>query len=202
MAASAVLVIVVAAGDASSAATSAMLGAAESALATGASVRLVEVSYPSDGAALRVEDDLAARASVALVWEDAAHLRARIRLHVAQTDRWTDRLLKFAAADSARERARTLGLAVVTMWPERAAGPPPAAPPPVAVAAPTRSPGAAAAPATPTAARSASPAEERTALVAPAAAAERPDQAEPAIEPARRARAVPSEAPGSPLSRH
>jgi len=44
MAASAVLVIVVAAGEASSAATGAMLNAAESALATGTSVRLVEVS--------------------------------------------------------------------------------------------------------------------------------------------------------------
>src|SRR4029078_5761881 len=43
MAASAVLVIVVAAGEASGAATSAMLASAESALATGTSVRLVEV---------------------------------------------------------------------------------------------------------------------------------------------------------------
>jgi hypothetical protein len=211
MAASAVLVIVVAAGDASSAATSAMLGAAESALATGASVRLVEVAYPSDGAALRVEDELAARASVALVWEDAAHLRARIRLHVAQTDRWTDRLLTFSAADSARERGRTLGLAVVTMWPEgaavpragaaAAARPPPAAPPPAAARA--RSPVAAAAPATPTPARDDSAAEESTRRVdAAPEPASGSVETEPAIDSAPRARVAASEAPGAPLSRH
>jgi len=221
MAASAVLVIVVAAGEASSAATGAMLNAAESALATGTSVRLVEVSYPSDGAALRVEDELAARASVALLWEDAAHLRARIRLHVAQTDRWTDRLLTFSLADSARERGRTLGLAVVTMWPEGAAvprvGPASAArPPPPVVAAPPRSPAAAAPPVPPTPARTDSAAEDRGRVVASAPAAA--SSPEPVDAPAPRERARTAAAPpeqtgpviestareaaGSPLSRH
>jgi hypothetical protein len=216
MAASAVLVIVVAAGEASSAATSGMLAAADSALAAGTSVRLVEVSYPSDGAALRVEDELGARASVALVWEDAARLRARVRLHVAQTDRWTDRVIKFSAADSAHERGRTLGLAVVTMWPEGAAvpragsaaapRPPPVAPPPTAATArgdrgseegarevaPPPAPRPAAASET----RDAAARPERVATVAP------PERTDLAVEPVRRARATPPQPPGAALPRH
>jgi hypothetical protein len=217
MAASAVLVIVVAAGEASSAAASGMLAAAESALAAGTSARLVEVSYPSDGAALRVEDEVGARASVALVWEDAARLRARVRLHVAQTDRWTDRLIKFSAADSAHERGRTLGLAVVTMWPEGAAvpragspaapRPPPVAPLPTAATARGDSgreerarvvapPPPASTPAAASETRDAAARPERVATVAP------PERTELAVEPVRRARVTPREPPVSALPRH
>jgi hypothetical protein len=113
---SAILVIVVAAGEAGGTATAGLLAALEGTLGAGASVQVVESGDPSDDAVLGAEDQLHARAAGSLIWEDAARLRARVRVHVAQADRWTDRVLKFSPADTPRERGRAIGLAIATMW--------------------------------------------------------------------------------------
>jgi hypothetical protein len=137
----AILVIVVAVGEADNAATAGLLAALEGTLGTGASVRVVEApKAPSDEAVLTAEDQLGARAAGSLIWEDQARLRARVRLHVAQTDRWTEKVLRFAPADTPRERGRTIGLAIATMWSPATAAPAPAPAPeratdrPVAIA--------------------------------------------------------------------
>jgi hypothetical protein len=81
-------------------------------------VRILEVGALSDSEALRVERQLSTRVVVQLAWADARHLRARLRLHAARTDRWVDRELTFADADTPAERGRALGFAMASMLPE------------------------------------------------------------------------------------
>ena len=137
MSAAAILVIVVAAGEAQDPATAIMLAAAAESLGANVAVRLVDARAPQELDPLLIERDLGAGAVVTLVWRDADRLRARMRLHVAAGGRSTTRDLTFSASDTRAERGRTLGLAAAAMWPEiaasRAAAPPtrgpPAAPP-------------------------------------------------------------------------
>jgi hypothetical protein len=113
-----VLAILVTSGEAASPATAAMASAAAEVVGAEDSVRVVEVSVLSDGEALRVEQGLATRVVVELAWSDAQHLRARLRLHAARTDRWIDRDFVFVAADTPSERGRALGFAMASMIPE------------------------------------------------------------------------------------
>jgi hypothetical protein len=114
----ALLAIVVAAGEAGSPATEAMMFAAREALGSGAVVRLFETAAPTDAEALRIEQTQLARAVVQLAWRDASRVSARLRLHAVRTDRWIDRDITFMADDSVSERGRTLGFAIASMLPE------------------------------------------------------------------------------------
>jgi len=114
----AVLAILVAAGEAGSPVTAAMTNAATEVVGSAGGVRVVEAGGLSDSEALRVERQLSTRVVVQLAWGDARHLRARLRLHAALTDRWVDRELTFAEADTPAERGRALGFAMASMLPE------------------------------------------------------------------------------------
>lgn len=137
-----VLAIVVAVGEAKTPVTEGLLAAAEEALLAGTSVRISEVTIPTDDEALRLENELEARAAVSLSWEDGAHLHAHIRLHVGRTDRWTDRQIRFSSVDTPRERGRTIGFAIASMWPDGAAPVRNRPPPPAATGSTASSPGA------------------------------------------------------------
>jgi hypothetical protein len=120
MASAAILAVVVAVGDGQGALATAMVNTAAEALSPVAKVELRELPVPSDDEALRIEDDLGARAVVKLVWMDTAHEEVRIRLHVARTGHWTERHINFAPADTLTERGRALGFAIASMLPEAA----------------------------------------------------------------------------------
>jgi len=113
----AVLAILVATGEAHAAPTAAMSTAAAEVIGGDDAVRVVEVGALTDPESLRVERELGVRAVVALAWSDADHLHARLRLHAARTDRWIDREVDFAAADTPAERGRALGFAMASMLP-------------------------------------------------------------------------------------
>jgi hypothetical protein len=120
MSVAAVVAVVVAVGEARTPLTEALVGAAKEAVGAAATVQVAEVSSPSDRAVLRVEAALDALAAVGLVWDDD-HVRAHTRLHVARTDRWTDREIVFERADRPAERGRALGFAIASMLPEAGA---------------------------------------------------------------------------------
>jgi hypothetical protein len=133
-----VVAIVMAVGEAKAPTTAGLLAAAEEAFVPGTSIRISEVPFPSDDAALVWENDLNARAVILITWEDSGRLLAHIRLHVDRTDRWTDREIKFAAVDTQRERGRTLGFAIASMWPDQTAVRTPPAPAVAEVTPPDR----------------------------------------------------------------
>jgi hypothetical protein len=114
----AVLAILVAAGEAGSPVTAAMTDAAAEVVGNAGAVRIVEAGALSDSEALRTERQLSTRVVVQLAWADAQHLRARLRLHAARTDRWINRELAFAEADTPAERGRAVGFAIASMLPE------------------------------------------------------------------------------------
>jgi hypothetical protein len=118
MSAAAVLAIVIAAGEAGTPVTQAMLVAATEALGGSPTVAVFEAAPPTDAEALRVEETAGVRAVAQVIWLDRSRARATIRLHVARTDRWIDRSLTFSADDKQVERGRTLGFAVASMLPE------------------------------------------------------------------------------------
>ncbi|HVZ72276.1 MAG TPA: hypothetical protein VHJ20_07865 [Polyangia bacterium] len=119
----AVLVILVAAGDARSAEVVAMTAAAAEVVGTPDAVRVAidpAAARPTeqDAASLASERELGARAVVRLTWLDGERRRAHLRLHAARTDRWLDREVEFTAADTPPERGRALGFAAASMLPE------------------------------------------------------------------------------------
>jgi hypothetical protein len=92
-----------------------------------------EVEVPSDGEALRIERAVPSQTVAQVAWLDPAHTRARVRVHAAETGRWTERTIVFSSVDTSVERGRALGFAVTSMLPEetlaanlhrRAEGPP------------------------------------------------------------------------------
>jgi hypothetical protein len=121
MSATAVLAVIVAVGEAHTPVTEALIGAAKEAVGSAASVHVTEASNQTDRAVLRVEAALDALAAVSLVWDDDQHLHARTRLHVARSDRWTNRDIAFEAADKPFERGRALGFTIASMLPEAGA---------------------------------------------------------------------------------
>ncbi len=143
------LVILVAAGEATSPGTSAMAqGARDAFPGTTAEVHATR-GVPTDTDALGAEEASHADVAAEVIWRDADHRRATLRIHLRQTARWIERSFTFAASDPAAERGRTLGFAVAAILPEVAAGPGGAAPvpaPPTA-SAPASTPASAPAPA-------------------------------------------------------
>jgi hypothetical protein len=113
-----VLAIVVATQNVDDQATESMRATAGEALGSEDAVVVREVDDTSDGETLRIERAVRAQAAAQVVWLDAAHTRARARVHVAETNEWTERTIVFAVVDTAIERGRALGFAVTSMLPE------------------------------------------------------------------------------------
>jgi hypothetical protein len=113
-----ILVIIVASGGGQSPAARGLIAASSETLGAGVSVQIHEAAVPSDDEAARIEAATAPRAVAELLWLDDAQTRAHLRLHVARTDRWIDRVIAFASADNPSERGRTLGFALASMLPE------------------------------------------------------------------------------------
>jgi hypothetical protein len=118
MSAAIVLAIVVATQNVDDQATEAMRATAAEAIGGEDSVLVREVDVPSDREALKTERGVHAMAVAQLTWLDDGHTHARLRVHVAETDRWTERPIAFSAVDSPTERGRALGFAVTSMLPE------------------------------------------------------------------------------------
>ena len=120
-----VLAIVIATQDVDDQATDAMRATAAEALGSEDVVAVREVAAPSDSEALRIEQSLRSKTVAEVTWLDAARTRARVRVHVVETNRWTERIIAFSSVDTPVERGRALGFAVTSMLPEEelAAGP-------------------------------------------------------------------------------
>ena len=117
-----VLAIVIAVGEASNPATATLRATAQESLGPGTSILLVEAVQPTDAESLRVERELGAGVVVLLVWREAAHLHAVLRLHVANSNRWITREIGFSFQDTLEERGRTLGFTIGSIWPETETG--------------------------------------------------------------------------------
>jgi hypothetical protein len=115
-----VLAIVVATQNVDDQATEAMRATAAEAIGGEDSVVVREVEVPSDAESLRIERTVHARNVALVVWLDTVHTRARVRVHVADTGRWTERSIAFSPVDTPVERGRALGFAVTSMLPEEA----------------------------------------------------------------------------------
>jgi len=113
-----VLAIVVATQNVDDQATESMRATAAEALGSEDAVVLREVDDTTDGETLRIERLVHAQAAAQVLWLDAAHTRARARVHVAETNQWTERTIEFAVVDTPIERGRALGFAVTSMLPE------------------------------------------------------------------------------------
>ena len=135
----ALLAIVVAAGEASTPGSRALIASAAESLEPAASVRIVESPEPGQPEGLRIERELGATAVVVLTWTEPAHLHALLQVHVARSDRWAVRLLAFSREDTLAQRGRMLGLAAASMFPHTPAPETPSAgesarsPPPVSL---------------------------------------------------------------------
>ena len=117
-----VLAILVAVGEASNPATATLRATAQESLGPGTSILLVETVEPTDAESLRIERELGAGAVILVVWREAVHLHAVLRLHVANSNRWITREIGFSPHDTLEERGRTLGFAIGSIWPETETG--------------------------------------------------------------------------------
>ncbi len=115
-----VLAIVVATQNVDDQATESMRATAAEALGDENAVVVRETEESTDGETLRIEQLVHAQTAAQIAWLDAAHTRARVRVHVAETNRWTERTMVFAVVDTSIERGRALGFAVTSMLPEEA----------------------------------------------------------------------------------
>ena len=124
------VVVLVAAGEASHPAT---LGAASSArqlLGTDLEIDVRELpNVPNDDWAQAMGTALHAAAVVELVWDTAEHRQARIRFHLDRRPGWSERVIVFNDADDLRERGRTVGYAIASMMTSPEPGPVPLPPP-------------------------------------------------------------------------
>jgi hypothetical protein len=134
------VVVLVAAGEASHPAT---LGAASSArqlLGTDLEIDVRELpTVPNDESAQAMGTYLHAAAIVELVWDTAEHRQAKIRFHLDRRPGWSERVIVFNDADDLRERGRTVGYAIASMMTSSEPGPVPPPPPrPTAEAPPAQ----------------------------------------------------------------
>src|SRR5581483_5922719 len=96
-----VLAIVVATQNVDDQATESMRATAVEALGSEDAVMVRESDDTTDGETLRIERLVRAQTAAQVVWLDASHTRARVRVHVAETNRWTERTIEFAVVDTA-----------------------------------------------------------------------------------------------------
>jgi hypothetical protein len=120
MSAAVVLAIVVATQNVDDQATESMRATAVEALGSEDAVVVRESDDTTDSETLRIERLVRAQTAAQVIWLDAAHTRARARVHVAESNQWTERTIEFAVVDTAIERGRALGFAVTSMLPEEA----------------------------------------------------------------------------------
>jgi hypothetical protein len=113
-----VLAILVATQNVDDPATEALRATAAEALGSEDAVVVRGVEVPSDGEALRIERSVRSQAVAQVVWLDAPHTRARLRVHATETGRWIERTIVFSTVDTILERGRALGFAVTSMLPE------------------------------------------------------------------------------------
>jgi hypothetical protein len=111
------LILLVAVGEASTGQARALVEAARETLTNVAVQTLETRGLPDDDGALAVERAAHAAALVELVWTDAGHRVARVRVHLAASRRWVERSFAFGPADPPSEQGRAMGFAVATMLP-------------------------------------------------------------------------------------
>lgn len=134
------VLVVVASGDPSDGSTQAMEQALRGAL--GRDVHVAVRSSPegaTDEALVTSANSEHAALLVVVSWSERPR-RATLRIMKPADGRWTDREIRFDAADVATERGRTVGFALASMMPEDALSPPaerPATPPPAVTPTPT-----------------------------------------------------------------
>jgi hypothetical protein len=194
------LVILVAAGEAASPGASAMAQGARDAFAgTVAAVHETRAA-PTDADAMGIEEESHPDAVAELIWRDADHRRATLRVHLRRSARWVERSFTFGPSDPAAERGRTLGFAVAAILPEVAVGTgasAPASASPTATATTSASaPATASGPPTAPATASGAPTAPATASGAPTAPASATSTA-PASAPAPATASGPAPAPAT-----
>jgi hypothetical protein len=113
-----VLAIVIATQNVDDQATDSMRATAVEALGSEDAVVVREVDETGDDETLRIERLVHAQTAALILWLDGTHTRARVRVHVADGNRWTERTIEFAIVDTPTERGRALGFAVTSMLPE------------------------------------------------------------------------------------
>jgi hypothetical protein len=118
MSAAVVLAIVVATQNVDDQATESMRATAAEALGSEDAVTVREVDETDDAETLRIERLVHAQAAAQILWLDGTHTRARVRVHMVENNRWTERSIEFAVVDTPTERGRALGFAVTSMLPE------------------------------------------------------------------------------------
>jgi hypothetical protein len=123
----AVVLVLVANGEAQTPAVEALARAVRGGLGAGAVVRVREAAPPASEEALGDAADDASTVA-AIHWLDSERMHASLRIRVAGSRQVIERELVFSAVDAPEERGRTLGLLIVALVPE------PAPPVPVPVA--------------------------------------------------------------------
>jgi hypothetical protein len=122
--------LLVAAGEAETPATQAMLQALREAVGVEMVVRVRQTDRPlSDDEVLQLEKSSGGVAVAMVSWSGEGRLEAQVRLHLRASGRWLARGLAFADTDEPRERGRTLGFALASMLPDRGPAPPRPGPP-------------------------------------------------------------------------
>jgi hypothetical protein len=130
------VVVLVASGGGAEPATLAIERAAHEALGHGARVVICEsAGAPTDGEAL-ASAPAGEGSVVEVIWGDAAHRVASLRVHVNGRTRWVERTIGFGSADAEGERGRTIGFTLAAMVPEPEGLTQPSPPPSAPVAAP------------------------------------------------------------------
>jgi hypothetical protein len=118
------VLVVVASGDPSDGSTPAMEQALRGAL--GRDVQVAVRSSPegtTDETLVTAANSEHAALLVVVSWSDRPR-RATLRIMKPSEGRWTDREIRFDAADVASERGRTVGFALASMMPDEALSPP------------------------------------------------------------------------------
>jgi len=156
------LIVLVAAGEATSPMATAMVQATHDAL--GAAVVDVRETKgaPTDAAALAAEAKSRPDAVVEVVWDERDLRRITVRVHMARTQRWLERTMTYGPSDPLAERGRTLGLAIASILPEIGLN--------VSAAAPAASTSTSTSTPTPTPASAPAPAPAPAPVPAPASA--------------------------------
>lgn len=133
------IVVVVAAGEASHPATLGAASAARQLLGTDLAIELREFeTVPNDDRAQATGAARGAAAVVELAWDIPEHRQARIRFHLDRRPGWSERIIHFNDDDDLRERGRTVGYAIASMMAaSESESPPPLRP---AVVPDTRTP--------------------------------------------------------------
>jgi hypothetical protein len=119
-----ILLLTTTAGDADNVFAPAVVRATREAVGAETQIYIRPLTtFPSDESAASLGAELHADAVVELSWSLPDELRARLHLLRSSTGKWTDLEIGFRASDVPSERARTVGFAVASIFPDRRAEP-------------------------------------------------------------------------------